>query len=165
MKTGLTISRTLLVLAVASQFNSIALADDSEQSGVETTTTSTVEPADSKWSTKFSESLDEAQRSKKLVLADFYTPWCGWCKQLDRTTFADPEFMQYLTEHFVPVKLNAEDKAEGTLTAEKNDVSAFPTGLVFAPNGKVLGRIFGYFDAEKYKKKLVKIAKHAPKSH
>jgi thiol:disulfide interchange protein len=161
MKTGLTIFRLFLVLTVACQFNCAAFADDSESAPKENASTS--DSSGMIWNTDFSASLDEAGKTKKLVLADFYTDWCGWCKQLDRTTFADPAFVHYLTEHFIPVKLNAEDKGEGTRTAEHNDVSAFPTGLVFAPNGQVVGRIFGYLDAGKYKSKLTKIAKHAPK--
>lgn len=148
--------RMLTVLAIASQFNVASFADDADAAAAAVETPSG-------WSTNFSESLDQAQKSHKLVLADFYTSWCGWCKQLDKTTFADPEFIQYLNEHYIPVKLDAEDKGEGQRTAEKNDVSAYPTGLVFTPNGKVIGRIFGYAPAAQYKAKLVKIAKKGPK--
>lgn len=150
--------RMLTVLAIASQFNVASFADDGDAASAAAETPSG-------WSTNFSESLDQAEKSHKLVLADFYTSWCGWCKQLDKTTFADPQFMQYVNEHFIPVKLDAEDKGEGQRTAEKNDVSAYPTGLVFAPNGKVIGRIFGYSAAAQYKAKLVKIAKKGPKYH
>lgn len=148
--------RMLTVLAIASQINVACFADDADAASAATETPSG-------WSTNFDESIDQAEKGHKLVLADFYTSWCGWCKQLDKTTFADPEFMQYVNEHFIPVKLNAEDNGEGQRTAEKNDVSAFPTGLVFAPNGKVIGRIFGYAPAEQYKAKLVKIAKKGRK--
>lgn len=152
----------LSILALAAQLSlAPALADDGDSQSAPPASAEAAE----EWRTNFSESLDQAEKEHKLVLADFYTSWCGWCKRLDQTTFADPEFTRYLNEHFVSVKLNAEDHAEGQRTAEKNDVSAYPTGLVFAPNGKVLGRIFGYFDAEQYKAKLVKIAKKAPKHH
>jgi thiol:disulfide interchange protein len=145
--------RLLGILAIAAQLNCApALAADGEGSG-----------AESGWSTNFSESLDRAEKEHKLGLADFYTSWCGWCKRLDQTTFADPAFNQYLSEHYIAVKLNAEDHGEGQRTAQKNDVSAYPTGLVFTPQGKVVGRIFGYFDASQYKAKLVKFAKKAPK--
>ncbi len=153
--------RMLTVLVIASQFNIAAFSDQGDS-------TNAIAPESTGgwlWSTNLSESLDRAEKSHKLVLADFYTSWCGWCKQLDKTTFADPEFMQYVNDHFIPVKLDAEDKGEGQRTAEKNDVSAFPTGLVFAPNGKVIGRIFGYSPAPQYKAKLVKIAKKGPKYH
>lgn len=137
-----------------------ALANDGEGGGEAASSGS----AESGWNTNFSESLDQAEKEHKLVLADFYTSWCGWCKRLDQTTFADPTFTQYLKEHYVAVKLNAEDHGEGQRTAEKNDVSAYPTGLVFAPNGKVVGRIFGYLNAPEYQAKLVKFAKKAPKA-
>lgn len=156
MKFVQTTIRLLSIVAISGLFNGSAVfADDRAAEG----------GAESGWSTNFERSLDEAGKSHKLVLADFYTSWCGWCKKLDQTTFADPAFMEYVNEHFIPVKLNAEDHGEGQRTAEKNDVSAFPTGLVFAPNGKVIGRIFGYAAAPQYKAKLVKIAKKAPKFH
>ncbi len=153
--------RMLTVFLIASQFNIASGAEEGDSS-----TASTPESSGGwLWSTSLSDGLDRAEKSHKLVLADFYTSWCGWCKQLDKTTFADPEFMQYVNDHFIPVKLDAEDKGEGQRAAEKNDVSAYPTGLVFAPNGKVIGRIFGYAGAAQYKAKLVKIAKKGPKYH
>lgn len=47
---------------------------------------------------------------KKRVYVDIYTDWCGPCKFMDRTTFKDPQVVNYLNEHFYPVKFNAERK-------------------------------------------------------
>ncbi|MDE6515199.1 MAG: DUF255 domain-containing protein, partial [Bacteroidales bacterium] len=44
----------------------------------------------------------------KKIFVDVYTDWCGWCKRLDATTFANPEIIKYMNEHFIAVKLNAE---------------------------------------------------------
>lgn len=44
----------------------------------------------------------------KKIFVDVYTDWCGWCKRLDATTFAHPEIINYLNDHFIAVKLNAE---------------------------------------------------------
>lgn len=52
-----------------------------------------------------------ATRPKKIFV-DVYTDWCGWCKRMDKATFNDPKVAAYLTEHFYPVKLNAEQKAD-----------------------------------------------------
>jgi thiol:disulfide interchange protein len=149
-----------MIMASVFQLNIAAFAEGNDDSSAAESN-----HQDAAWSTNFSASLDEAEKSNKLVLVDFYTDWCGWCKQLDKTTFADPAFMQYLTEHFIPVKLNAEDKGEGTRAAEQNDVTAYPIGIVFTPNGKALGRIMGYAEAGAYKKRLAKIAKKAPKKY
>ncbi|HEY9677527.1 MAG TPA: thioredoxin fold domain-containing protein [Drouetiella sp.] len=151
MKKQKSIFGLLMIALVSTQFNMAAYA---QGEGAEHN-----EAAPSGWSTELERSLDRAEKEHKLVLADFYTSWCGWCKKLDQTTFADPALMKYMDEHYIPVKLNAEDKGEGQRAAEKNDVSAFPTGLVFNAKGKVVGRIFGYFEAPAYKAKLVKFAK------
>lgn len=46
----------------------------------------------------------------KKIMVDVYTDWCGWCKKMDKNTFASPEVSTYLNEHFYAVKLNAEQR-------------------------------------------------------
>ena len=56
------------------------------------------------------EMIAAQQVEKKKVFIDVYTQWCGWCKQMDKTTFKDPTLVQHLNEHFYAVKLDAETK-------------------------------------------------------
>lgn len=44
----------------------------------------------------------------KKIFIDFYTDWCGWCKRMDATTFADPNVVAYMNQHYYPVKFDAE---------------------------------------------------------
>ena len=68
-------------------------------------------PATLKWYT-WEEAVELNKTKPKKMFVDVYTDWCGWCKKMDKSTFADPAVAAYLAENFYPVKLNAEQKAD-----------------------------------------------------
>ncbi|MBI5175010.1 MAG: thioredoxin family protein [Candidatus Obscuribacter sp.] len=111
-------------------------------------------PKELKWYHSFAEALAEAKSQNKLVFADVYTDWCGWCKRLDRDTFSDPGMVAYLSEKYICVKVNAENGKENIKLAEDAEVTGFPTGLVFKSGGELLGKVSGYKDAFGYKAAL-----------
>lgn len=48
------------------------------------------------------------QEKPRPFVIDFYTDWCGWCKHMDKTTYADPVVISLVNRYFYPVKINAE---------------------------------------------------------
>lgn len=44
----------------------------------------------------------------KPIFVDVYTDWCGWCKEMDRTSFRHPKLVEFINANFYPVKFNAE---------------------------------------------------------
>lgn len=60
-----------------------------------------------KWIT-VSELNEQYSKNPKPILWDIYTSWCGWCKEMDRTTYTNQKLVKYINEHYYAVKFDAE---------------------------------------------------------
>jgi len=108
----------------------------------------------------WNQGVAEAASTKRPMLIDVYTDWCGWCKLMDRDVYARDDVRAYLNQHFVLVKLNAESAAEAryggrTLTAralaQQLRVSGYPTTILLKPGGEHIANVPGYIPADRFK--------------
>jgi thioredoxin-related protein len=60
------------------------------------------------WITSFDELQEKMKQNPKKVYIDIYTDWCGWCKKMDASTFANPDLIKYMNLNYYCVKFNAE---------------------------------------------------------
>jgi len=58
----------------------------------------------------FDTGMELARNMGKPVVIDFYTSYCRWCKVMDKETFRDKKVASYLNEHFISIKLDAQQK-------------------------------------------------------
>jgi thioredoxin-related protein len=65
------------------------------------------------------EAMEKEKSMPRPILMDFYTDWCGWCKQMMKTTYANPDLAKYINAYFYPVKFNAEGKDTVDFLGEK----------------------------------------------
>lgn len=98
------------------------------------------------WRTNFASATAEAQKTNKPLLVDFYTSWCGWCKQLDSETYTDARVVA-LSKSFVCVKLDAEKDRK---TTARYKVTGYPTIVFLNSQTKELSRIVGFRDAKAF---------------
>ena len=100
-----------------------------------------------------------AEKEPRKVIMDVYTDWCGWCKKMDKTTFADEEVATYVNENFYAVKLKADsnDKvtfkgkefAKGEL-AQAFRVTGYPTIVFFDESFSKFQPVSGYRGANDF---------------
>jgi thiol:disulfide interchange protein len=87
--------------------------------------------------------LSEASTSGKLVFLDFQAKWCGACKIMERTTFADNDVRTTL-EQFVFLKIDADTDAVAT---KYYNVVGLPTLVVLDGTGDEKYRHVGLIGA------------------
>ncbi|MBI3142202.1 MAG: DUF255 domain-containing protein [Bacteroidetes bacterium] len=54
----------------------------------------------------------QMKETPKKLFVDLYTDWCGWCKVMDKNSFAHPVIIEIMNKHFYAVKFNAEKGPE-----------------------------------------------------
>lgn len=59
------------------------------------------------------------KESPKKLFVDLYTDWCGWCKVMDKKSFAHPVIIELMNKYFYAVKFNAEKGPEVSFNGDK----------------------------------------------
>lgn len=95
------------------------------------------------WQRDLRRAVDVAKAEGKLIVVDVYTDWCGWCKKMDKTIYADPAVVA-LSRQQIFVKLNAEDRDQGQDFARQMGVSGYPTTIILDGQARVLQLAEGY---------------------
>ncbi|MFI5385587.1 MAG: thioredoxin family protein [Fimbriimonadales bacterium] len=114
------------------------------------------------WAKAYSTAKSQAKSSHKLIMIDFYTDWCGWCKKLDSDTYPSPQVVKE-SKNFVSVKLDAEKDADGVRLAKKFGINGYPTILFIDANENLAYKIVGYEPAKKFAADMATAAKSKPK--
>ncbi len=103
------------------------------------------------WEGSLDRGLQRAAAEKKLVMVFFYTDWCGWCRRMDESTFADAQVQEALAR-LVVVRLNAEKN--GRAEAARFRVNSYPNIAFLDASGRQVARIPGFMPAPAFLEEL-----------
>jgi thioredoxin:protein disulfide reductase len=92
--------------------------------------------------------LAQDEHSNRPLLIDFAAEWCIPCRQMDRTTYAQPEVLREAERfHMVRADITHGDETTSRVV-EEHGVLGVPTVLVFSSDGKEQRRLVGYVGPE-----------------
>ncbi|MBU1043477.1 MAG: thioredoxin family protein [Candidatus Omnitrophica bacterium] len=109
-----------------------------------------VSEGDFTWIRDINIALDTAKTENKPILIDFYTEWCGWCKKLDKDTYANLEVQEGLKQ-FVCVKIDAEKNKD---LAKQYKINGFPSTAFLKSSGQLIEVVPGYLPPKDFLKLL-----------
>ena len=99
------------------------------------------------------EAQEQIKTNPRSIFIDFTAEWCGWCKVMDKNTFADPQVAAYMNENFYPVRLDYDSQEEfeffgekytARQLGEKYGVPGLPTILLISHDNKKSKKLVGY---------------------
>lgn len=88
------------------------------------------------WYDNLDQALQVARQQNKPLFVDFSTSWCGVCKQMERTTLADPAVLSRL-ENFIKVKVDGDAFPQ---VCQAFGVEAYPTFVHLDSHGRILSK-------------------------
>jgi thioredoxin-related protein len=95
----------------------------------------------------------EAKKKNQIIFVDLFAEWCGWCHRMEREVFPAEAF-QKATKDKVLLRVDTEDRGEGTKLAREYEVTKLPTFLMISADGLLVGIIYGYAPAEQFAKRI-----------
>jgi uncharacterized protein YyaL (SSP411 family) len=87
--------------------------------------------------------FEAARALDRPVLVDVGAVWCHWCHVMDETTYSDPEVASFINEHFIPIKVDRDERPDVDRRLQEmaqliSGQAGWPLTVFMTPNGEVI---------------------------
>lgn len=101
----------------------------------------TARPTRIYWTNSPEMAMSLAKESHLPVLAFVTSEHCSYCRKMEREVWSNPQIISQVEAGFIPLKLVASRHRQ---LVAKLGVRAFPTTIMFTPDGKIINAAKGY---------------------
>jgi len=109
----------------------------------------------------WSQIKEKAKKENKFIFVDLFTTWCGPCKYMSASVFPQTKVGDFFNAKFVNAKIQMDktdkDSEEVKAWYEEAErfgkdykIAAYPTFLIFNPQGELVHRMVGGGDADEF---------------
>ena len=102
----------------------------------------------------FDELKAKAKATNKFLFIDFYTTWCVPCRRMQENIFPMPDVGAFFNRNFISAKFQTDPEPKESEDVRRSievadsiakayQVSAYPTFLIFSPEGELVHRFVG----------------------
>ena len=102
------------------------------------------------WQNDYEQALEQARSENQLLIAYLFTDWCGYCRQMEKNTFADADVIATMGSQYTWLRLNAETDPDGVRLKERFGISGYPAILILDSQGSEMDRIEGYLPPDRF---------------
>lgn len=156
--------KSLSASAAATQQAAVQNANSETQAATQTAHNNEFELAPGISWAKFDQAVNQAAKAGKPAYIKFNAKWCGYCKKMQKETFAKKSVQQVLNSHFAIGLVDIDDTEskvnfKGKSYSEKElaqhfKVTGTPTSMFIDAKGEVIGQIPGYLPASEFENVL-----------
>ena len=104
-----------------------------------------------RWQQDYNVARRQAQEKNWPLVLSFGTAGSPLCQKQEATTLRDPAVVRLMNERFIPIKLDADKEAA---LARELRLQTYPTIVLAAPDGRILGTFEGVQEAARLKEYL-----------
>ncbi len=97
--------------------------------------------------------MEQSTKEQKKVFLHFFATWCSACKEMKSRTFQDPQIINYLNQHYIPIIIDSDKNKE---LAKKYRVRGLPTTWFLTHDKKRISGLPGFIEP----KRMLRILKY-----
>lgn len=102
------------------------------------------------------ETFERAKKENKVILLNLEANWCHWCHVMHDSTYSNTDVINYINEHFIPIKADQDATPE---LANRYRKFGWPATIFINSEGEDLVKRAGYINRLKFMSLLKSIVK------